>query len=51
MEDVIFNGTDKAKPHGMAEVITLADYGSTLASIIMKYFKTSFSLRRKRLFP
>ena len=31
MEDVIFNGTDKAKPHGMAEVIlTLADCGSTL---------------------
>ena len=31
MEDVIFNGTDKAKPHGMAEVIlTLTDCGSTL---------------------
>ena len=31
MEDVIFNGTDKAKPHGMAEVmLTLADCGSTL---------------------
>ena len=31
MEDVIFNGTDNAKPHGMAEVsITLADCASTL---------------------
>ena len=31
MEDVIFNGTDNAKPHGMAEVsITLADCVSTL---------------------
>ena len=31
MEDVIFNGTNDAKPHGMAEVsITLADCSSTL---------------------